>query len=178
MQIKYLADYKRVIPTIARWSYEEWSYLHPERTVSDVEKIMLERSNKDKLPLILIALEKGKVIGMIALKISDLESHPDIGPWLAGLYVEKGHRNKGVGSNLVRAIEQKAAKLKVKKMYLFTSDTVEFYLMLNWTVRERTEWQGRLVTVMEKEIVKDYRTTGTPLSFKFRLRFYSPGKAL
>ena len=153
MEIEYLADYKNVIPTIARWSYEEWSYLHPERSLSDVEKILLERSNKDKIPLILIACEKGNVIGMVALKRSDLESRPNLSPWLAGLYVEKGHRNKGVGTSLVRAIEQKAAQLKEKKLYLFTSDTVKFYLMLNWTVRERTECQGRFVTVMEKEIV-------------------------
>jgi N-acetylglutamate synthase-like GNAT family acetyltransferase len=153
VEIEYLADNKEVIPTLARWSYDEWLYLHPERTLSDVERIMLERSNKDKIPLILIACEEGKPIGMVALKIRDLESRPNIGPWLAGLYVEKGHRNKGVGTSLVRAIEQKAAQLKEKKLYLFTPDTEKFFLMLDWAVQERTEWKGRSVTVMEKEIV-------------------------
>ena len=114
---------------------------------------MLERSNKDKIPLILTACEEGEAIGMVALKISDLESRPNLGPWLAGLYVERGHRNKGVGTSLVHAIEQKAAQLKEKKLYLFTPDTEKFFLMLDWAVQERTEWQGRSVTVMEKAIV-------------------------
>ncbi len=153
MEIKYLSDHKELIPTLARWSYEEWLYLHPERTLSEAEQIMLDRSNKDKIPLILIAFEKGNVIGMAALKLNDLKSHPNLNPWLAGLYVEKGHRNKGVGSSLIRAIEQKAAQLAVKKLYLFTSNTERFYLKLDWTIRERIEQKGRAVIIMEKEIV-------------------------
>jgi len=114
---------------------------------------MLERSNKYKIPLILIASEEGKPIGMGALKLSDLESRPNLSPWLAGLYVHQGHKNRGVGTRLVRAIEQKAAQLKVNKLYLFTPETEKFFLLLDWAIKERTEWQGRSVTVMDKVII-------------------------
>ncbi len=153
MEIEYLADHKNVIPTLANWSYNEWSNLHPERTLSDVEQLMLERSNKEKIPLCLVAFENDKAIGMIALKTNDLGSRPNLSPWLAGLYVDTKHRKKGVGKKLVFAIEDKAARLGVSKLFLYTPDSEEFYSKLNWVVRERTEWQGHSVSVMEKDIV-------------------------
>ncbi len=153
MEIEYLADHKAVIPTLARWSSDEWSYLHPERALSDVEKAMSERSNKEHIPLGLVAFDSGKVIGMIALKTSDLESRPNLSPWLAGLYVDKKHRSKGVGTKLVLAIEKEAARLGVSKIFLYTPDAKDFYSKLSWIVRERTECQGYSVTVMEKDIV-------------------------
>jgi len=152
MEIEYLADHKDVIPNLARWSSDEWSYLHPARTLSDVEKAMLDRSNKEHIPLGLVAFDSGKVIGMIALKTSDLESRPNQSPWLAGLYVDKKHRSKGVGTKLVLAIEKEAARIGVSKLFLYTPDAEDFYSKLSWIVRERTEWQGYSVTVMEKDI--------------------------
>lgn len=153
MEIEYLADHKDVIQTLARWSYDEWIYLHPERTLSDVEQSMLERSNIEHLPLCLVALENDNVIGMIALKTSDLETRPNLTPWVAGLYVDIKNRGKGVGTKLVLSIEKKAARLGVSKLFLYTPDAEGFYLKLNWIVRERTEWQDHSVTVMEKDIV-------------------------
>ncbi len=127
MRIEYLADHTDFIPTLARWSYDEWSYIHPERTLADVEQLMQARSNKEQIPLCLVAIDNGKVIGMIALKISDLESRPNLSPWLAGLYVQRNHRNKGVGTNLVLAIIKEAARLNVDKLFLYTPDAEGFY---------------------------------------------------
>ncbi len=153
MEIEYLADHKDVIPRLAHWSYNEWSSLHPDRTFEDIKQLMLERSNKDKIPLCLIAIENGNVIGMIALKTNDLESRPNLSPWLAGLYVDIKHRRKGVGKQLVHAIEEEAERIRVNKLFLYTPESEEFYSKLSWIVRERTEWHGHSITVMEKDIV-------------------------
>lgn len=152
MEIEYLADHKYAIPTLANWSFNEWSSLHPDRTLEDVEQLMLERSNKEKIPLCLVAIENNKVIGMIALKTNDLESRPNLSPWLAGLYVDTKHRRKGVGKQLVLAIEKEAARLGVNKLFLITPESEEYYSKFYWVVRERTELNGHSVTVMEKDI--------------------------
>jgi len=154
MKIEYLADYKDIIPTLAEWSYEEWSYLHPERTLSDVERLISEISNKRHIPISLVAIDKGKVIGMISLKTSDFKARPNLSPWLAGLYVDKPHRRKGVGTKLVHEIEKLAARLGVRKLYLVTDDAEKFYSKLCWSVQERTVWQGLSVTVMDKDIAR------------------------
>lgn len=152
MKIGYLADHPDAIPMLARWSHEEWANLHPDRTIADVERLMIERSNKTKIPLCLVALESGNVIGMIALKSQDLESRPSLSPWLAGLYVKKEHRNRGVGKTLVSALEKTAISMGVSRLYLYTPGQEAFYLRLGWSVREHTQWNDQLVTVMEKEL--------------------------
>jgi predicted N-acetyltransferase YhbS len=154
MIIEYLADHKDIIPTLAGWSYEEWSYLHPERTLSDVEQSIVEGSNKEHIPVSLVAIDRGKVIGMIALKTSDFKARPNLGPWLAGLYVDKLQRGKGVGTRLVHEIEKLAARLGARKLFLVTDDAESFYSKLSWAVLERTVWQGISVTVMEKDIAR------------------------
>ena len=154
MIIEYLADHKDIIPTLAGWSYEEWSYLHPERTLSDVEKSISEGSNKDQIPISLVAIDSGKVIGMISLKASDFKSHPNLSPWLAGLYVDKLQRREGVGTKLVHEIEKLAARLGASELFLVTDNAEGFYLKLGWNVHERTVSQDLSVTVMKKEIAR------------------------
>lgn len=154
MKIEYLADHKDVIPTLARWTYEEWSYLWPERTLSDVERLISERCNKEHIPIALVAIDKGKVVGMIELKTSDFKARQNLSPWLAGLYVDKLQRSKGVGTKLVHEIENLAARLGASKLYLFTDDAEKFYSNLGWSVQERLVSQGLSVTVMEKDITR------------------------
>ena len=153
MKIEYLADHQDIVPTLARWSFDEWSYLHPERTLSDVEQSISEGSNRENIPISLVAMEKREVVGMIALKTSDFKARPDLSPWLAGLYVDKLQRRKGVGTKLVHEIEKLAGRLGASKLYLLTDDAEEFYHGLGWIVQERTVWQGLSVTVMEKDII-------------------------
>ena len=154
MIIEYLADHRGIIPTIAGWSYEEWSYLHPERTLADVEQSISKGCNKEHIPISLVAIDSGKVFGMISLKTSDFKARPNLGPWLAGLYVDKLQRRKGVGTKLVHEIEKLAARLGANKLFLVTDDAENFYANLNWRVQERTVWQGLSVTVMAKDIAR------------------------
>lgn len=152
MKIEYLADHSRVIPTIAQWAYEEWAYLHPERSYAEVERLIAEGSSKEDLPISLVAVLRGKVIGWAVLKASDFKARPNLSPWLGGLYVDKQHRSKGVGSKLVVEIEGLSARHGVQKLFLVTDDAEDFYAELGWSVRERTESKGFSVVVMEKDI--------------------------
>ncbi len=153
MDIAYLADYKDVISTLARWFYEEWAYLHPERTLVDVERLIAERTNRTKVPVALVAMKGNELLGTVCLKTHDMETRLDLTPWLAGLYVAKPWRRRGIGTALVKAIEKKAHELAVGKLYLYTPESQDFYSRLGWHVREQTEYHGCTVTVMEKEIV-------------------------
>ena len=160
MKIEYLADHENCIPTLAKWSYEAWSYLHPDRTLADVERLISEGSNKKHLPISLLAMDKEKVIGMIALNTSDFKARPNLRPWLSGLYVDKSQRNNGVGTKLVHEIEKLAAGLGTSKLYLVTDVTEKFYSKLGWCVQERIVWQGISVVVMEKELPSSRSSVG------------------
>ncbi len=153
MEIAYLADHKEVIPTLAQWFYEEWAYLHPDRTLEDVERLISERTNKNKIPVALVAFNGKELLGTVCLKTHDMETRLDLTPWLAGLYVAKPWRRKGIGTALVKAIEKKANELTVKNLYLYTPESEGFYSRLGWRVKERVEYHACPVTIMEKGIV-------------------------
>lgn len=151
MKIAYLADHPHVIPTLAAWFYEEWAYLHPGRTQAYVEQTIAERVNKDKVPLALVAFEGSEPIGTVCLKVYEGDRH-DLTPWLAGLYVAKPWRRRGVGAALVAAIEKTARELGIGRLYLYTPEGEHFYLKLEWQVKERTVYNGYPVVIMQKEL--------------------------
>jgi predicted N-acetyltransferase YhbS len=154
MEIEYLADHADVIPTLTQWIFDEWSYFHPERTRLDVERLILEGCNKEKMPISLVAMDRGEVVGWATLKVNDFKARPDLSPWLGGLYVNKSQRNVGVGAKLVQEIEGLAGRMGVRRLFLVTDAAENFYSRLGWSVRERTESQDISVVVMEKTIVE------------------------
>lgn len=153
MDIAHLADRRDVIPTLAQWFYQEWAYLHPDRTLEDVERLIGERTNTTKIPVALVAFEGGELLGTVCLKVHDMDTRLDLTPWLAGLYVAAAWRRKGIGTVLVSAIEKKAHELQVEKLYLYTPESEGFYSRLGWHLNKRTEYHGYPVTIMEKNII-------------------------
>lgn len=153
MEIDYLAHHPEAVRQIADWFFEEWSYLYPGRTLRDFEDLIRRRARMDKLPLALVAIESGTVIGTISLKIQDMDNRTELEPWLAGLYVSWEWRSKGVGTRLVEAVEKMACEMGIRKLFLYTPKSENFYLKLGWRVRERTSYRGAAVVLMEKDIV-------------------------
>ncbi len=152
MKIENLADHTDVIPTLARWFYHEWSYLHPERTYTDIVRLLGERARADSIPMALVAFDGSELLGTVSLKIHDMDTRLDLTPWLAGLYVTVARRRQGVGAALVSAIETKTRDLGMERLYLYTPESEQFYSKLGWHVKERTDYHGYAVTVMEKQL--------------------------
>ena len=153
MEINPLAQHKEAIPTIAKWYYEEWSHFYPDRTMNDVEQYIGGGKKKNKILVALVALEGEALLGTVCLRIHDMNTRLDLTPWLAGLYVAESRRRQGIGTALVHAIERKAKEMSARKLYLYTEKPEGFYTRLGWRVKERTEYHGYPVTIMEKEIL-------------------------
>ena len=84
------------------------------------------------------------------LVYEDMSSRPDLSPWLASVYVIPEYRNRGIGSQLVRTIEEISQKLCVSRLYLFTPDRIKFYVRLGWVVTEKTNYRNQRVVIMSK----------------------------
>jgi len=152
MNIAYLADHTEVIPILAQWFYKEWAYLHPGKTLANVEQLIGERINTNKIPLALVAFDNQELVGTVCIKVHDMDTHLDLSPWLAGLYVSASRRRQGIGATLVSAIEKEAHKLGVEKLYLHTPESETFYSKLGWQVKERPQYHGYPVSLMQKKI--------------------------
>jgi N-acetylglutamate synthase-like GNAT family acetyltransferase len=83
----------------------------------------------------------------------DMETRKDLSPWLAGVYVKSAYRKRGIASRLICCIEQEAATLGVRRLYLYAPTSVEaFYSRRGWQLMERCEYKGIGVVVMHKPV--------------------------
>jgi GNAT superfamily N-acetyltransferase len=132
--ITHLVDVPDAIPTLVQWFNEEWGPYYGRSGPGDAERDLTECCQRDELPLALVALDASKiVVGTAALKRHSLETHPDLGPWLAALLVAPGLRGEGIASALITAIENEAQRLGFATLY---SDTAS-----GSTLLQRRGWK-------------------------------------
>jgi N-acetylglutamate synthase-like GNAT family acetyltransferase len=153
MEIGYLADHQAFIPTLVHWHHTQWSYLRPADTKEERAERLKTRLSKTQIPTTFVAYttdEDGTevVLGSCSLVVQDLDTRPELSPWLASVYVGQKHRRQGIGSALVRHAAKKAAEWGVETLYLFTPDRERFYARLGWTIVERTPFGGKMQVVM------------------------------
>jgi GNAT superfamily N-acetyltransferase len=150
VQIDYLADHPQLIPVLARLHQEQWGYLRPDKTLEQRETQLRQACGRGGVPTVVVALEDGELRGSAMLIASDMDTRPDLTPWLAGVYVVEDHRGRGYGSALVRRVESEASAAGVPLLHLFSPDAADFYSRLGWTVNEQCGYLGREVLVMSK----------------------------
>jgi predicted N-acetyltransferase YhbS len=150
LEIHYLADHPNLIRLVATWFYEEWGIRNPEDSVENREKWLLNRMNRDKLPLMLIAFQGVEPVASASLKMREMETHPQYVHWLGSVYVHHPFRNQGIGSWLVEYAASEAERHKVRKLYLYTHHHESFYARLGWFPVERPHYRGREVVIMKR----------------------------
>ena len=154
MEIGFLKDHQTQVPMIAEWFHREWGWFYPELTVRDMEDRFRARTHKTVLPLALVALDRGKVVGTVSLKMHDMDTRPQYSPWLASLYVGAQCRVHGVGRMLVEAGIRHAHKLGLDQLYLYTLNRrhVLFYTTGGWSLLEQTVYRNTDVYIVHRDI--------------------------
>jgi N-acetylglutamate synthase-like GNAT family acetyltransferase len=145
---EYLADHPEALPILAEWQHREWGYLRPGDTAEKRMVRLQGYANRDRIPLTVVALEAGNVLGSASLIPHDMDTRMELTPWLAGVYVGEAYRRRGIGAELVRRIMAEAGKLSVPLLYLYTVHSEKFYAGLGWTLQERTPYREQKVVIM------------------------------
>jgi N-acetylglutamate synthase-like GNAT family acetyltransferase len=135
------------ISVLADWHHKEWSSLNPGQTVDQRIESMQSYLSDDLIPSTFVA-RGDQLMGSAAIIESDMDTKPELTPWLASVFVAKEFRNQGIGSHLVEHVMEEARKAGVRDLYLFTPDRVAFYERLGWRVVDHEEYRGHWVTVM------------------------------
>ena len=151
--IDYLANQPHLVKQLAELSWAEWQPIYQERgqTFDDAIKNYGERTNTDRLPLALVALNGSELVGTVSLKYHDLDILPGLDPWLGALFVLPNWRGRGIASMLMRRTVEEAGRLNVQQLFLWTSSAEGLYLKLGWEVVERTQYCGKDIVVMRIE---------------------------
>jgi GNAT superfamily N-acetyltransferase len=158
--IDYLANCPELIDELARLSWEEWQEIYQQRqqTLEDSVKNYRARMNTDRLPLTLVAVQppvatdRRELVGMVSLKFHDMDTRPDLDPWLGGLLVLPSCRNRGIGTMLMHRATEEARRLNVAQLYLWTHTAEALYHKLGWHVVERTNYFGKQAVVMQIDL--------------------------
>ncbi|HEY5113251.1 MAG TPA: GNAT family N-acetyltransferase [Coriobacteriia bacterium] len=155
MRIEYLADHPSLVPELALLHLGQWGYLRPDQTLEERTRRLQDACGRGGVPTVVVALEDDALCGSAMLIANDMDTRPDLTPWLAGVYVIEHFRGRGCGTGLVARVESEASAIGVERLYLYTPSAAEFYARLGWTIDERCEYLGQEVGVMSKRVDSD-----------------------
>ena len=150
--IHYLADQVDLVPTLAEWFYQQWSYLNPGDSIPKRVERLQKRCRRGEIPTTFVGLVRGRLVGSASLIASDMDSHPELTPWLASVFVASEYRKRGFGSSLVRRVMDEARSLGIPTLYLFTPDQEALYFRLGWRLRARETYRVERVALMETHL--------------------------
>lgn len=135
---------------VARWLHAAW-WADDGWSLPETEAF-LRRATGPAAPCAFVAESDGAPIGTAMLDTDDLGARPDLGPWLASVWVEPAWRGRGVATALVSQVETAARALGYSRLWLFTPDAAGFYAARGWQLAGSDAWLGRPVVLMSREI--------------------------
>lgn len=153
MKIINLAFAPEYIPTIAAWHHAQWGYLNPGGTVESRIERMQRYLKGAPIPAMYICVDGKHLVGTAALVESDMDSHPELSPWLASVYVNPDYRKRGLGSALVKHVVSQAQIHGINPLYLFTPDQASFYKKLGWQFMAHEYYRGGEATLMKIDLL-------------------------
>ena len=152
IEVVALFDRPEFIPIVAQWNWAEWRDLLTCASCEAFADDLRAKTRRDGIPITFLALEDDAPVGTVSLLADDLESRPELTPWLASLYVVPERRGNGLGKMLVRHAVGAARGFGIATLYLYTPGQAQFYARLGWEFLEATEFRGRAVTIMTRHL--------------------------
>ena len=122
LEIDLLANHPEALPILKELFESEWEPYYGANGPGDAEVDLQKSANSIELPIALVAIFDGSICGTAALKMESVTTYPNFHPWLAAVLVAPAFRKKGVGEQLIIAIELLAKKLGYREIYVGTGD--------------------------------------------------------
>lgn len=152
MEIFPLADRQEFIWELAELHGAEWKHLDPKLSIEKRAEAISNAAGRKGIPSIFIATSQNQLVGSAALVQKDMDTHRELSPWLAAVYVKEYYRGQGYATALIERCENEAIQSGVNAWYLFTEFAAKLYEKLGWCYVERCEFRGVMVDVMSKQI--------------------------
>jgi GNAT superfamily N-acetyltransferase len=149
MNIESIADHLDLLPTIGKWHWDEWGHADPEGSLDTWIAGLSQRTLRDQIPTTYVALSKpDELLGSVTLVDCDMDTHQELNPWLAGLYVDPDFRAQGIGSKLVNHSIGKVRDMEYSQLFLHTSSASGLYTGLGWQIIGEELYEGEDVSIM------------------------------
>lgn len=151
----YLSNHPEFAETLGEAIYYQWEEMYQKqgKSVADVVETVRARAVSDAIPLTMVAVECGVLLGSVTIKENDFAAHPELTPWIAGVFVLPEQRGRGIGSGLVLHAEKIAAdQFGVEETYLYTGSASGLYAQLGYDVFETVDRGDKVLTLMKKRL--------------------------
>ncbi len=149
LRIEFLEDNREQFPILEEIYKAEWKEHYGPGGQGNALSDIISFCNTDRLPICLVALQRGGFVGSVALRQKSA-SHHHLGPWVASLFVIAEERRKGIGAKLIKAAEDLSADLGFTKIYSRSATAVEFFKNISWTAIDMVE--GSNLVIFSKNI--------------------------
>lgn len=145
-----IAEARRDLPIFASWLWMKWGQ-HRGRPPARTLAYISEWAEGKTLPFGYVAYADGLPAGIAGVVISDLDSRPDLSPWLASVFVRPDARGHGIASAIVEANARQAARRGHATLWLHTPDQQRLYARLGWAEVGPDRDLDQDVTVMRRD---------------------------
>ena len=137
IEITHLFHSPQLIEPVAQMIYNEfWRDVVDGMSVADLVAHLRTATDESKIPLSLIAVRGGELLGTINLIENDDAKRAHLRPWLAAMVVKSDVRGQGIGTLLVDTLLGAARAMKIETIY-FGTDGPSFYARLGATLHEK-----------------------------------------
>ncbi|MGA2999789.1 GNAT family N-acetyltransferase [Bradyrhizobium sp.] len=146
-----LREQPQHLPAIAEWIHRQW-WSETDTPIESISRWLKTHLGESGFPATLVAVLDGEAVGSVSLHETEAEDRPAYRPYLGALFVKPGHRGRGLGQTLVRAVEAHAGDLGHTTIYLNAADaTAGLYERLGWQVVEHAYGRKQL-NIMQRII--------------------------
>lgn len=145
----------RDLPIFASWLWLEWGRRRgrtPARSLSRVQGMAGPHPFGRRIPFGLCAYWDGLPAGFACCVPDDLDTRPDLSPWLASVFVRPDLRGNGIASRLVEAVAREAKARGFEELFLFTPDRQRLYARLGWVEIGRDRDLDEDITLMRRAL--------------------------
>ncbi|UVL00739.1 GNAT family N-acetyltransferase [Pseudomonas sp. B21-048] len=141
-RLDWLALHMHHSDTFASWIHQQFDYEYADQPLPHWQREFADGQTNGHWQC-LIAQDGDQLLGDAALAMADLAQRPDLGPWLACVFITPQARGKGLAERLIEGICAKAKENGVASIYLHTQDQSDYYARRGWTVLERFKAWGK-----------------------------------
>ncbi len=151
IEVVPIAAAARDLPIFASWLWMKWGQFRGRPPARTLAYITEWTAGKD-LPFGYVAYLDGLPAGIAGVVRHDLETRPDLTPWLASVFVRPDARGRGIASAVVEANAAEAARHGHNTLWLHTPDQQKLYARLGWVAIGQDRDLNEDVTLMRREL--------------------------
>ena len=151
VRIEWLDRHMDKCNEMAQWIHQEFSYEYAHQPLASWQQEFWA-GQQDGRWKCLVAMRGDQLLGGAALASNDLAARPDLGPWLACVFIAPEARRTGLAAQLIEGICDHARGTGISTLYLHTHSQSHYYARFGWEVVERFQGWGKEQYLMSRRL--------------------------